>query len=182
MRWLGFAVCAVIVLVLDTTVAPRLELRGVRPEWMLVLAVFFALHARSSDALIGAWLLGAAVDVMSVERFGLLSGSYALAALAVYAVRESVFRNNPLTHFAITFAASVIVRAVGAVYAGTVLAGTQAPLGAWQVTVGVICGAAYTAAWAPLVHHLLLRYPPLLGVLPPRRTSRRRRAGGGKRV
>ena len=70
MRWLGFAICAALVLTLQTTVAWRLEIRGAQPEWMLVLAVFFALHARSVDALIGAWLLGALMDNYSMARFG----------------------------------------------------------------------------------------------------------------
>ena len=74
MRWLGFAICAGLALTLQTTVAWRLEIRGARPDWMLVLAVFFVLHARTLDALIGAWLLGALMDNYSMARFGLLSG------------------------------------------------------------------------------------------------------------
>ena len=52
MRWLGFAICAVMGLTLQTTVAWRFEIGGARPDWMLVLVVFFALHTRSEEGLL----------------------------------------------------------------------------------------------------------------------------------
>ena len=176
MRWLGFAICAALVLTLQTTVAWRLEIRGAQPEWMLVLAVFFALHARSVDALIGAWLLGALMDNYSMARFGLLSGCYALSTLAIYAARNHVFRDNPLTHFAVTFVAAAAVGAMVAVYRVAVggEAGSSVPAAAGSV----LLGAVYTAVWAPPLHHLLLKFPGLLGIRSPRRGYRLRRIKG----
>jgi rod shape-determining protein MreD len=181
MRWLGFVICAVIVLTLQTTVAWRLDLRGARPDWLLVLAIFFALHARSADALIGAWLLGAAADVMSIERFGLLSGCYGLATLAVYAVRDYVFRDNPLAHFVLTFAAAAAVGAATMAYRGAVVDGGWRA-GAFAAGGSILLGAAYTAVWAPLVHYVLLKFPRALGVRAPRRSYRPRWASRARHV
>ena len=175
MRWLGFAVCAVIALTLQTTLAWRLAIQGARPEWLLVLAVFFALHAQSADALIGAWLLGAAMDLMSVGRFGLLSGCYGLATLAIYAIREYVFRDNPLSHFVLTFLAAAAVGLAEAGYHVAIING-HAATGALAATGHILLGAAYTAVWAPPVHYVLLKFPRALGIRAPRRGFRPGRA------
>ncbi len=172
MRWLGFAICAVVVLVLQTTLAHRLDIRGARPDWMLVLAVFFVLHARSMDALIGAWLLGAAMDVMTIENFGLLSGCYAVAVLAIYGVRDHVFRDNPLTHFALTFLSAAAVGVLTTLYRVLFIDG--ASLRVMPLVGGILFGAAYTAVWAPFLHHVLLKFPHLLGIRGPRRSYRPR--------
>ena len=175
MRWLGFAICAVVMLTLQTTVAWRVAIVGVAPEWMLVLAVFFTLHARSADALIGAWLLGAAMDVMTIERFGLISGCYGVSMLAIFSVREYVFRDNPLTHFALTFAAAIVLGAVLATY--HTLMGHQIDPGTLGVGGRILLASVYTAAWALPLHYVLLKIPHLLGVHPPRRSRTRSRGG-----
>lgn len=170
MRWLGFAICAIIVLTLHTTLAWRLAIRGVRPDWMLALAVFFALHARSMDVLIGAWLLGAAMDIMTIEHFGLLSGCYAVATLAIYAARDYVFRDNPLTHFVVTFAAAVAVGSAMMTYRIVVAGGAGSDSGLIASAGNILFGAVYTAVWAPPLHYVLLKFPNWLGVLAPRRS------------
>lgn len=180
MRWLGFAICAVIGLTLQTTVAPRLEIGDLRPNWLLCLAVFFVLHARTMDALIGAWVLGAAADVMSIERFGLLSGSYAVCTMLIYSVRAYVFRDNPLTHFAATFVAAIGVGLLETAY--RLVLGRGALGGFTGALGGIVLGAAYTAAWAPPLHYVLLKIPDVLGILRPQRSYRGRRVPRGSDV
>ena len=57
MRWPAFGICAICVLTLQVAIAPRFELFGQRPDWLLVVIVFFALYSRSTDAVLGAWCL-----------------------------------------------------------------------------------------------------------------------------
>ena len=84
---------AVLALTLQSAIAPRLAIFGVRPDWILVLVVFFALHGRRRDAVIAGWSLGMCADLMSIERVGLLALSYALAAWVGYAVdRDLIWR------------------------------------------------------------------------------------------
>jgi len=58
MRWLSFLLLGVVLLTLQSAVAPRIELLGARPDWLLVVVVFFAMHAPPRDAVIGAWIIG----------------------------------------------------------------------------------------------------------------------------
>ena len=173
MRWLTFLILVVLVVCLQSTVAPRLTVLGGRPDWVLVLVVFYALHARVDHALPGGWVTGGLADLMSIERFGLLSLSYALAAAAVFAVREWMFTRHPLTHFCVTLAAALAVRTVWSFYRMAMdLPGEATPVLLWS--------CVYTALWAPLVHWVLLRVPKLLGLPHPPKADGPDRAGLGR--
>ena len=65
MRWVVFLVLAVPILTAQSALSQRMELFGARPDWLLVLVVFVALHARRHDAVLGAWVLGMAADLMT---------------------------------------------------------------------------------------------------------------------
>ncbi len=171
MRWLPFAIIAILTVTLHTTVGPRLALYGVRPDWILVVVVFFALHVRSIDTVPAGWVLGLLADLQSAERFGLMSIAYGLAALIVHLLREHVFRMHPLAHFAVTLAAGVIVQGVFALYCGLITGVGGGSLSA-QLGSGMLI-ALYSALWAPLVHAVLLAAAPWLGVDTPRFTHAR---------
>lgn len=176
MRWLTFVICAVAVVTLQVTIAPRVEYLGARPDWILVLAVFFALNGRSVDVLIGAWVLGATADLFTVERFGLLALSYALAALLVYGVREYLFREHPLTQFSVTFAACLAIHIGLVIYRFGVFGLSSGSLGV--LAREPLLASLYTGLSALPVHFVLLRLHGLLGVMPAR--IRRRRSAGGR--
>ncbi len=109
MRWLSFSILAVVVLTLQSALVPRLEVLGARPDLILVVTVFFAMHAPRRDAVLTAWLLGMIADLMTIERFGLLALSYALIAMIVASVRDFLFRYNAFSQIAVTAAASVLL-------------------------------------------------------------------------
>ncbi len=157
MRWLTFGVLAILVVSLQVTIAPRLTWFGARPDWVLVLVVFYALHAPTDRAILAGWLAGALADVMSIERFGLLSISYGLAALAVCAVREALFTRHPLTHLSVTLVAGLLVQGIWTAF--RLATGTgSAPF--WPL----LWGWVYTALWAVPMHWALLKTPRLLGL------------------
>lgn len=177
MRWLAFILCSIVVLTLQATVAERIEWHGVRPDWVLVLVTFFALNARNTDALLGAWALGAACDLMSVERFGLLSLGYGTVALLVYAIREYLFGEHPLTHVCVTLGACILMQTMLAAYRAAAY-GPASPSFAVLMAEGVWTGL-YTAVWAPVIHGGLLRISRVLGVRTPRyRHARLRKTEG----
>ena len=162
MRWLGFIFCALFVLTAHSALAPRFELLGARPDWLFVFVVFFALYARGSDAVVGAWILGACADLMTLERIGLMSLSYGLTALAVVAVREYMFRHRVHTQFLLTLVLGLGVRAGWGSY--RLLAYPEAGWAAWEILVEIVFGAVYTAAFAPPIHAVLLTMPRMLGL------------------
>lgn len=168
MRWVTFLVLAAFVLTLQSVVAPRLELLGARPDWVLVVVVFFALRAARPEAMLGAWVLGACADLMTVERFGLLALSYGLAAVGVVSVREYVFRRRPLTQFVLTLLACLLLRLAWLLYCRML----YDPAGSLLVdmAVDVVTASVYTAAWAPIWHAVLGRMPRTFGLPRPRYT------------
>ncbi len=168
MRWLTFAVMALVCITLQTTVTHAVSVAGVRPDWVLVLVVFFALHVRTLDVAIAGWVLGLLVDFQSAERFGLFSISYLLVALFVHATRENVFRTHPLSHMAMTLVAGILVQGIFWVYClvFTGFGGSTAGSQFLDATIIVV----YTACWAPLFHAGMLKLSPWLGLTIPRYT------------
>ena len=56
MKWISFAILAVLTSVLQTTlVAHTLAIGEIRPDWMFILAVHYALHGKWPDVAIAAW-------------------------------------------------------------------------------------------------------------------------------
>jgi rod shape-determining protein MreD len=178
MRWLTFAICAVIVITLQASIAPRLEWRGVRPDWVLVLVVFFALNGRSIDVLLGAWILGALVDLLTLpSTIGLYSLSYSLAALVVYSVREYLFREHAITYVAVTFVIGLVLQFVWGVNRMITL---PSEAGAFAVVIREpVTAAVMTALWAIPAHIVLLPFNRALGLMSAR--SRRNRSWLGRR-
>ncbi|MCP4245596.1 MAG: rod shape-determining protein MreD [bacterium] len=170
MRWLTFAILAILVVSLQATVMPRTELFGARADLVLVLTVFYALHVRREEAMLAGWMVGALADVMTLERFGLLALSYGLAAAAVGQVRDLLFGRHPLTHFSVTLLAALLLQVAWALY--------RVVLGLPGGSVGLALGScAYTAFWAVGVHMMLLQAPRLLGIPRPGMSFSTRSAG-----
>ncbi len=165
MRWLTFFLLAAVVLTLQSTIAPRVEVLGARPDWILVIVVFFSLYAPRREAIISAWIVGMAADLMTVERLGLLALSYALAAVGITSVREHLFRYRAATQFVVTLVVCLLLRAAWLVYR-RVSYDVAEPFLA-DLTVDVLA-AIYTAVWAPLLHKGLLGMSGILGLARPR--------------
>ena len=166
MRWLTFTILALITLTLQGSVAFRFEMLGLRPDWILAVVVLVALYARPQDTVIGAWVLGLAADLMTLERLGFMALTYALVAWLVVAVRPFLFGYRATTQFLVTVGAALLVQTVWGVYRLCVY-----PDPAWSagsVWVEISLGALYTGLWAPLIGKLLLRCARLLGFARPR--------------
>jgi rod shape-determining protein MreD len=166
MRWISFFVVALLAVVLQTTLAWRLRVAGITPDWILVFVVFFALHVKGLDALIAGWMLGLLASLESLERFGMLAIGYALVALAVYLVRDYMFRRHALTHFLVTLASGILLYGLTLASALTLSSLNE---GVWgrQFVAGLLV-ALYSALWAPIVHKVLLYLGPFLGLELPR--------------
>jgi rod shape-determining protein MreD len=168
MRWLTFILGTVVVLTLQSTIAPRVALFGARPDWLLVIVVFFAMHARAPNAVVGAWIIGACADMMTIERAGLIALSYTLVAMLVCSTREYIFRRRAETQFIVTFVACLLVRLAWTMYCRLLYDPADGLLA--TLATDVLMGSIYTAAWAPPVHKGLLRVSRMLGLPRPRYT------------
>ncbi|MFQ5413257.1 MAG: rod shape-determining protein MreD [Phycisphaerae bacterium] len=180
MRWLTFILFALLILTLQTTLAPRMQVFGCRADWVLVVVTFFALRVRPRDAVLAGWFIGALADLMTIERMGLMSVSYALAAGLVASLREFVWRDRIAAQVVVTLIASVFVRSLWGMYRHVMYA--QLDESTLAVLRDIAGGSLYTAAWAPLVHAPLAAGGGVFGV--PRLRPTRGRAGwiGAERV
>ncbi len=143
-----------VLLALQTALAPRAELLGARPDWLLVGVIYLGLFAPMREAVVASWLLGLCGDLLTVERFGLLSLTYVAAAASVASVREYVFRFHWLTQFAMVLTASLLVRALWAGYCAVVYGAAARRADGW--TAEIVIGSLYTACWAPLWYQSVL--------------------------
>lgn len=166
MRWVTFMLCAACALTLQSTLAPRLEILGCRPDWLLIIVVFFALHARRSDAAVGAWIIGACADLMTIERAGLIALTYLLTAVVVGSIREYFFRYRGLTQAMLTGAASLFIQTIWLIYRH-ILYDSAEPILIDFIS-AVVLASMYTAAWAPLFHRILLGMSGVFGIVRPR--------------
>ncbi len=160
MRWLTFGILAGICLVLQTALAPHLAIAGVRPDWMFVLAVFYAMLGPWPDACIAAWILGLLVDLASANgggygHIGLYAFAFGGTAWLILQVRELVFPEHWLAHTVLTFLGALLVQAAVAAYRSvTMPSGPALATGVWMY--GLLT-ALYTTFWAPYFHWVLIR-------------------------
>jgi rod shape-determining protein MreD len=180
MKWWLFMVLAVGALTLQGALAPRLDIGPVRPDWLLVCVIFFALHGRRRDAVIAAWLLGFCADLMTLERTGLLSISYAAVAILVSSVREYLFRHEALTQLVVTFITAVVLQVSWLIYRRVLYPPAYS---LWfDLLSALILAPLYTAIWAPVAHRVLLAMAPWLGIPRPRYSFAGSRQWEGTRV
>jgi rod shape-determining protein MreD len=166
MRWATYIVLAAVLLTMQSALAPAVEIRGVRPDWLLVGAVFLGLYVQPRHAVVAAWVLGLCADLLTVERPGLISVSYMMVAAAVCSVREYIFRYWALTQFTLTLVLALCVQTAWMMYRRTMYAPIRPLWSDWFV--GAALTSLYTAAWAPILHRLLLALSGLLGISRPR--------------
>ena len=168
MRWLTFIMGGLAMLTLQSAVAVRVELFGARPDWLLVLVVFYAMHARAPEAAVGSWMIGVCADLMTVERVGLMAASYLAAALLVISIREYFFRFRSITQFGLTLVTCLLVRTSWCVYRWLLYEpGHTIPV---DFAIDVVLASLYTAGWAPPLHKVMLAISPKLGIHRPRYT------------
>lgn len=168
MQWLAFLITAVVTVTVQTTLAPALTVGGVRPDFILIAVIFFALHGRGLDAVIAGWALGFAADLQSVQRFGLMALCYAMVAYGVYAIRPYLFRRHPLAQFLVTWISGLLV--YGLLLSMTSLEAAirgGAPGAGWGLAFWV---SLYSACFAPIVQRLLLTFSSALGLETPNYT------------
>ncbi len=171
MRWIAFLILAGVTIVLQTTIVYRLELSQGAPDLMFIVAMLYALHAPSPDAMIAAWVLGFITDLFWPGRVGVHAFSYGLLALVVVQFRDSMFRDHPLTSLFVTLVCAWIAHLLAGVH--YMIFHPQAERTMVAVLLHATVTAMFTAILAPYVHWLLIRMRALLGLLPPHRLRTR---------
>jgi rod shape-determining protein MreD len=160
-RWIVWTCLGLLVVSMQTTLAPHVQIGVIRPDWPFLLVVALALAAPKREALVGALLIGLFVDLCTVLPLGTFTVVYGLAAQLIVLARELLFRDALLTHVALTFTVGALVQFLIALlrlfqdgaeqYAGSPL---------WEA-LGI---TLYTTLWSVPGHWLFLRARRWLGL------------------
>lgn len=159
--------------VAQTAVAPRLAVFDAAPDGLLVLTVFLALYGRRGEALVCGWTLGLLADFLSIERPGVLSAGYALAALAASAMRDAVYLRSAATHCVVTILIGVMLHAGLAVRHWTHHSASATTIA--QTLLSDAVRVVLSGIWAVPINAVLLTLAPILGLRAVRRFPRSNR-------
>lgn len=179
MRWPLYFILAYLMLGLQLGLGGFMAIGGVEPNLLLLVIVFMALTAPRDEALIGALLLGAMQDLVSLEPMGLYAFAYGLVAVILVGLAEMVERRHPLTYLGAAAVGGIVWAAVLLVRerlhpAGPAIVEPGATIGAVRVSARAVLGAVlYTTLLAPLVLGVLQWMQQLLQIDAGRRTLRR---------
>ena len=150
---LFFSIGLLLVLV-QSTLFHLLPLGPVVPDLMLVLCVYWGLHHPTVGAVLGSFLLGYSVDVVSSPILGLNAFAMSLVFLAVYLSSRSIWLHNSLVSFLVVLLASLIKGAALVLISAIFLSVD----GLWAgVARYLILEALVAAVLAPFVFTLLRR-------------------------
>jgi len=167
MHWLRLTIVLIIVALLQVTVAPALEVRHVRPDLLLLVAVCIAvrepLGGRSRwHAFWTGWLAGLAVDVFSAGSplpFGSTALVFGLVAIGMSKLGEELFLESAIAQILVLAPACLaahLALAVALLAFRGGHAGATLGRGFWT--------AMYSALAGPVVFAVLGRFERFLGM------------------
>src|ERR671937_1144109 len=93
----------IVLLLLQSTFLHLLPLGPIVPDLILVLCVYWGLYHPSVAAVLGSFVLGYSVDVVSSPILGLNAFAMSLVFLAVYLSSRSIWLQNPVVSAVIVF-------------------------------------------------------------------------------
>jgi rod shape-determining protein MreD len=181
MRWFPFLILIYFSVLLQVALANlpvQFVITGnIAPNITAVLAVFFALSLRDPrDAMMAAWSLGFAMDLMLTGMGGVTTAvgpmaiAYVLGASVIFRVREAFFRERALARALLSLLFCLIVHCLW-VTMQTLLGFAWSDW--WPAILKAIGISLYTALTAPLVCILLQKCGGLFIAAPARRLRRR---------
>jgi rod shape-determining protein MreD len=124
------------------------------PDLILVLCVYWGLHHPTVGAVLGSFVLGYSVDVVSSPILGINAFAMSLVFLAVYLSSRSIWLHNHLVSAVVVLLAS-LVKGVALVLVSSIFLSTES---FWMGALRYILLEALVAALlAPFVFALLRR-------------------------
>ena len=91
-----FFVIGILLVLVQSIWLRFMPLSPVVPDLTLLLCVYWGLHHPSVGAVLGSFMLGYSVDVVSNELLGINAFALSLVFLTVYLSSRSVWLNNPI--------------------------------------------------------------------------------------
>ena len=177
-RWIFFLMLAYVTLVAQTTVGGLLVIRTewagpIAPDFLAMVAVFVAMAVRNrADAGLACWVLGLGLDLASgpgaTTVVGPMAIAYALGGLAIFQLREALYRDKIGTQIIMVLLFTAASHALWITLQALIMRSLT-----WDdygnTLLQAVLLAAYSAALAPIVHAVLMRYERIVLIVPSRR-------------
>ena len=105
MHWPIFSLVLFICVVLQISAARFFPFADslVRPDFLALLALFFALYAPRRHTPLAAWIIGFTADMLSLGTPGAFAFSFGLLALLSLSARQILYREHPLSRIILAF-------------------------------------------------------------------------------
>jgi rod shape-determining protein MreD len=142
-----FALVALLAVVLDSALAPEIEILGARPDFLVLVVVYGSLLLGGHTAIIAGFLMGLVVDSELPAYLGLHALALSITGYVSAGVWSRLVRANVLVQCVILFGASIIHDSI---YYVVYYRNHMEMFGRFIVSQGVL-GAVYTAALGALV-------------------------------
>jgi len=142
-----FAALAVAAVLLDSAVAPEIELLGARPDFLVLLVAYAGLVLGARPATIVGFIVGLIVDAEQPEYLGLHAFSLSVIGFASAAAWEHLVRGSLFVQICVLFGAAL---AHDLIYYVVYYRNHLDMFGRFFLRFGLI-GGAYTALFAVLV-------------------------------
>ena len=171
MRWITFFLLLYLATALQAAhLGQWSEVGYFHLEYLVLVAIFYALFAEDDSALLAGFWSGLVYDLTSQSLLGTQALLLGLIVLGLVKIRKHIFRNNTLSQIVMTFLATIIFLLGRMALESAVLwaCGRPVNMGSPMQSVGVaFSSAVYTAVLAPFVFRLIFMLGPLLGFEPP---------------
>src|SRR5687767_10722339 len=114
MRWAAYFILVYLAVGLQVGMGDfvRVGASGARPDLVLLVVIFIAIHAPRDAALLGAFGIGLIKDVTTLSPLGLYAIAYSLVGMFTVSTQELVYRAHPVTHVVLGFAGSFLAGGV----------------------------------------------------------------------
>lgn len=95
-------------IILQVSILPLVEIRGIRPDLLLIAVVFFSLQLGPTHGLVLGIIAGFLKDCLGNGLFGGYAFCFALLGLIVGYNGKVLYRESPYTQVVVTFLASCL--------------------------------------------------------------------------
>jgi rod shape-determining protein MreD len=102
MRWIRFAVLIIIVSLLQADAIKVISIKGISPNLLLILMVFFAIHCNTYDVIIASFTIGFAADLIGGAAMGVEMLSFGILGILLSYLGHDVIQIKKRPQQAVT--------------------------------------------------------------------------------
>lgn len=103
---------------LQVFLADFIKLGGARPNFMIIIAVFFALFTDERFGLETGFICGMILDIFTLRLFGLNAILFSLSGYLIGKFNNKIYRESIITHAVVVFLASFFILSLYRLFLG----------------------------------------------------------------